>query len=106
MAEQKCIEKLFEKTVGDVQVSQEEIDEYYNEELYVQKEEHSLCRNKACSLYEPEKVRVKHVAIEIPSEKTSQYLELMNDEKEEEAKELLDKELEAIRMRLMKYWTS
>ncbi len=97
LAEQKCIEKLFEKTVGDVQVSQEEIDEYYNEELSVQKENIAFAETRPVVLYEPEKVRVKHVAIEIPSEKTSQYLELMNDEKEDEAKELLNKELEAIR---------
>ena len=97
LAEQKCIEKLFEKTVEDVQVSQEEIDEYYNKELNIQKENIAFAEARPVVLYEPEKVRVKHVAIEIPSEKTSQYLDLMNEEKEDEAKELLDKELEAIK---------
>ncbi|NLI60635.1 MAG: hypothetical protein GX375_04290, partial [Clostridiales bacterium] len=33
LAEQKCIEKLYEQTVEGVQVSQEDIDKYYNEEL-------------------------------------------------------------------------
>ena len=38
MAEQKCIEKLYEQTVEGVQVSQEDIDKYYNEELASQRE--------------------------------------------------------------------
>ena len=97
LAEQKCIEKLYQKTVEDVQVSQEEVDEYYNEELSVQKENIAFAETRPVVLYEPPKVRVKHIAIEIPSEKTSEYQELMNDEKEDEAKELLDKELEAIK---------
>ncbi|NLN41795.1 MAG: hypothetical protein GX160_07425 [Clostridiales bacterium] len=97
LAEQKCIEKLYEKTVGDVQISQEEIDKYYNEELAIQKENIAFAETRSVVLYEPPKVRVKHISIGIPSEKASEYYDLMNDEKEDEAKALLDKELEAIK---------
>jgi foldase protein PrsA len=97
LAQQKCIEKLYERTVEDVQVPQEEVDQFYNEELTMQKENIALIGTRPVTLYEPPKVRVKHIAVEIPSQKTSEYQDLMKEEKEDEAKELLDKELEAIK---------
>lgn len=97
LAEQKCIEKLYEQTVEGVQVSQEDIDKYYNEELASQKGSAAFMNGGAVTLYEPTKVRVKHIIFELDSEKTSEYQKLITEDKEDEAKDFLDKELEAIK---------
>jgi foldase protein PrsA len=97
LAQQKCIEKLYEKTVEGIEATSSEIEEFYNEELAKQKENTIFLEGRSIDLFDPAKVRVKHVLIEIPREKVTEYMSLMNEEKEDEAKELLDKELEAIR---------
>lgn len=97
LAEQRCIEKLFEKTVEGVEVSQQDIETYYNQELTGQKENPAVADNRPVVIYEPPKVRVKHVVVEIPEDKAAEYRTLINDKKEDEAKSLLDKELKAIK---------
>ena len=97
LAEQKCIEKLYDKTVEGIQVSQQDIDQYYNDELASQKENIAYIETRPVALYEPPRIRVKHVIVEIPEGKVSEYQTLLNDKKEDEAKALLDKELKAIK---------
>jgi foldase protein PrsA len=97
LAQQKCIEKLYEKTVEGIEATSAEIEEYYNEELANQKENTIFLEGRSVDLFDPAKVRVKHVLIEIPRENVTEYMSLMNEEKEDEARELLDKELEAIK---------
>jgi foldase protein PrsA len=97
LAEQKCIEKLYDKIVEDVDVTSQDIEKYYNDELTSQKENPIYADNRPVVLYEPFKIRVKHIVIEIPEDKASEYMTLINDEKEDEAKTLLDKELKAIK---------
>ncbi|HZJ83068.1 MAG TPA: peptidylprolyl isomerase, partial [Clostridia bacterium] len=96
-AQQKCIDKLFEKVVDDVEVSVDEISKYYEEELPKQKENPASIEGSPVVLYEPSRIRVKHVFIDIPEEKINEYNELLQQEKEDEAQELSDKELAAIK---------
>ncbi len=99
LAEQKCIEKLYDQIVDDVQVADQDIDNYYNEELTTQKDNISFIEMRPIILYEPPRVKVRHVLVEIPEAKSNEYRTLVNDKKEEEAQNLLDKELEIIKGR-------
>ncbi|HZJ58305.1 MAG TPA: peptidyl-prolyl cis-trans isomerase [Clostridia bacterium] len=102
LAEQKCIEKLYDKTVEGIEVSASDIEEFYNEELAKQKENTTFLEGRSVDLFDPPKIRVKHALVEIPGEKVTEYRTLLNDKKEDEAKELLDKELEAIKDKAQK----
>lgn len=98
LAEYKPIEKFTKKTLEDVQVSDEDIQQYYDQELEAQKENPSYSEMARVLLYEPERLQVKHVFIELPEEKLEEYNDLSSEEdKEAEAEEFLSKELEAIK---------
>ena len=69
-----------------IEATSAEIEEYYNEELANQKENTIFLEGRSVDLFDPAKVRVKHVLIEIPREKVTEYMSLMNEEKEDEAR--------------------
>ena len=98
LAEYKLIGKFTEKTLEDVSATSEDIQQYYDKELEAQKENPSYSELAQVQLYEPERLQVKHVFIELPEEKQQEYSNLLSEEgKEDEAKEFLAKELEAIK---------
>lgn len=98
IADQMPIQKFREKTVEDVEATEEDVQGYYDQELQKQKEDPSYSETAQVLLYEPERVKVKHILIELPEEKLQEYSELLSQEgKEDEAQEFLDKELEAIK---------
>lgn len=97
LAEQKVIEKLYDKIVDGIEVSQEDIDKYYEEELASQKENIAYAETRPVVLYDPPRVRVKHIIVEIPEDKVAEYQQFLSDEKEDEAKDLLEKSLKVIK---------
>lgn len=97
IAEQKTIDKLYEKTVGHITVEESDIEEYYSEELEKQKENIALTQGKPVVLYEAPQVKVRHVLVEIPAGNIAEYQKLMDDKKEDEAKKFLDKQLQVIK---------
>jgi len=98
MARYKPIEKFSEKALEGVVASDEDIQQYYNKELEAQKDDPSYAVTAIVQLYEPERLRVKHIIIELPEEKRQEYLDLLAEKgKEEEAEEFLKKELQSIR---------
>ncbi len=98
IAEYKPIEKFTEKTLEDVQVTDEDIQQYYEKELKAQKENPSYSETARVQLYEPNRLQVKHIFIELPEEKQEEYNNLLSEEdKKEEAEEFLAKELKAIK---------
>lgn len=97
MAQYKPIEKFSEKTLEDVKITDEDIQAFYDEELQAQKKDPSYSETAGVQLYEPERVKVKHILIELPEEKQQEYNNLLKEDKKDEAQEFLDKELKTIR---------
>lgn len=98
LAEQIRTEKFKEKMLEDVKVTQGDIEKYYNEQLKNQKENPDSVHNAPIQLYRPPgSVRVKHILIPLPDEEREEYYELVNEGKDEEAKQYLSEKLKAIK---------
>jgi foldase protein PrsA len=98
MAEQIRTERFKEKMLEDVKVTQGDIEKYYNEQLKSQKENPESVHNAPIQLYRPPgSVRVKHILIPLPDDEREEYYELVNEGKDEEAKQYLSEKLKAIK---------
>lgn len=93
MAEQTVTEKFMDKTIGEIQITDEEIKSYYDSELKAQKDGTSV---EELELYSEPGVRVKHVLIALPQEEQDEFTSLYNDQKTEEANAYLEEKLKAI----------
>lgn len=95
LAKEKCIEKLYDKIVADVAVSDEEIDAFYNEELENQKGNIGFLDNRSIVVHDPFMIRVKHLFIELDEDSIDEYKEL-SQEDEDKAKDYLEEALAKI----------
>lgn len=93
LAEQIVTEQFMDKTIGEIQVSDEEIKNYYDSEVKAQKEGTSV---EDLQLYSGPGVRVKHILIALPKEQQDEFNKLFNEQKTEEAKAYLDEKLKGI----------
>lgn len=93
MAEQKIIEQFKDKTIGEIQVSDEEIKSYYDSEVKAQKEGTSI---EDLELYSAPGVRVKHILIALPEAEQEEFNNLVNSQKTEEAEAYLKEKLKGI----------
>ncbi|MDN5276275.1 MAG: hypothetical protein PWR01_240 [Clostridiales bacterium] len=96
-AEDIMLEKFTEKMLEDVEVTEQDIQQYYNEQLNRQKKDPSLVETAPVQLYRPAGwVRVKHILIPLSSEERDGYYDLIQQGKQDEAKKYLDEKLKAI----------
>ena len=101
IAQQIVIDNYVEELVKDVNANEQEIQEYYEERLQIQKENISILAFEEVELYSPEEVRVKHVLIKLPQEDIEQYNAMVDEGKTEEADKYLDEKLKAIEPKAM-----
>lgn len=101
IAQQIVIDNYVEELVKDVNANEQEIQEYYEERLQIQKENISILAFEEVELYSPEEVRVKHVLIKLPQEDIDQYNAMVDEGKTEEADKYLDEKLKAIEPKAM-----
>lgn len=94
MVSSKLIEKLYEETVKNVVVTDNDIKKYYDDELENQKE---AGQPGDVALYEPEARRVKHILIKLPDEEINEYFNLIYGGSAEDAQKYLDEKLPAIK---------
>ncbi len=97
LAENIMLEKFAEKMLEDVKVTEQDVEQYYNEQLDKQKKDHSLIGTAPVQLYRPAGwVRVKQILIPLSSEDLDGYYDLILEGKKDEAKKYLDEKLKAI----------
>lgn len=101
IAQQMVIDSFVEEQVKDVNATEQEIQEYYDERLQAQKENISILAYEEVELYTPEEARVKHVLIKLPQEEIDEYNSMIAEGKEKEAEEYLDEKLKAIEPKAM-----
>lgn len=101
IAQQMVIDSFVEEQVKDVNATEQEIEEYYDERLQAQKENISILAYEEVELYTPEEARVKHVLIKLPQEEIDEYNNMIAEGKEKEAEEYLDEKLKAIEPKAM-----
>jgi len=101
IAQQMVIDSFVEELVKDVNATEQEIQEYYDERLQAQKENISILAYEEVELYTPEEARVKHVLIKLPQEEIDEYNSMIAEGKEKEAEEYLDEKLKAIEPKAM-----
>lgn len=101
IAQQMVIDSFVEEQVKDVNATEQEIQEYYDERLQAQKENISILAYEEVELYTPEEARVKHVLIKLPQEEIDEYNNMIAEGKEKEAEEYLDEKLKAIEPKAM-----
>ena len=87
---------IVEENFGKNIVPEQEIKDYYNEQLISQKDRDDEA-NTSIILYEPEVARVKHILIGLSEEFNKNYSEMISDGKKDEAKEYLKENLELIK---------
>ena len=96
LIQDKIYELIIEENFGKNIVPEQEIKDYYNEQLISQKDRDDEA-NTSIILYEPEVARVKHILIGLPDEFNDIYREMISDGKKDEAKEYLKENLELIK---------
>lgn len=96
MAEYAMVEKFMDDIVKDIQGTDEDIVNYYDTQLELQKESPSSFDGWDVELYRLPEVRVKHILVALPEDQKTEYDKLLNEGKEEEAKSYLDEKLKAI----------
>lgn len=101
IAQQMVIDSFVEELVKDVNATEQEIQEYYDERLQAQKENISILAYEEVELYTPEQARVKHVLIKLPQEEIDEYNSMISEGKTEEAEKYLDEKLKAIEPKAM-----
>lgn len=95
MAEQIATQKFVDKTIGVVQVDEDEIKAYYDEQLKAQREGQAPSSEELDFYGEPS-VTVKHILIALPKEEQDEYKKLVGESKTEEAKKYLEEKLKGI----------
>ncbi|MFO7295066.1 MAG: peptidylprolyl isomerase [Clostridia bacterium] len=97
LAEDIMLREFAEKMLEDVEATDQDIRQYYDEELNKQKEDPSIIAMAPVQLYRPAGwVRVKHILIPLSSEDREGYYDLIQEGKEDEAEKYLDEKLKAI----------
>ena len=82
----------------DVEVTDEDIQAYYLDNLMKQKEDPTLIQTAEVQLYRPPgMVRIKHITLPLPSSEQDEYNRLVQEEGQEEADKYLKEKLEAIK---------
>ncbi|NMA94434.1 MAG: hypothetical protein GX974_00160 [Clostridiales bacterium] len=95
--EQEQIAKFRDEMLGDIKVTEGEIESFYNEELEKQKSDPDMALNSNINLYIPEGYRrVKHILIGISQEDREEYMDLVMNEEKDKAERLLEKALKGI----------
>lgn len=93
MAEDTVTQQFMDKTIGIIQVSDEDIKSFYDSELKAQKEGTS---SEEMVLYTQPGVRVKHILIQLPEAEQTEFNNLFNAQKTEEAQKYLEEKLKGI----------
>ena len=101
IAQQMVIDNFVDELVKDVNATEQEIQEYYEERLEIQKENLSILVYEEVELYTPEEARVKHVLIKLPQEEIDEYNAMIAEGNTEEAEKYLDEKLKAIEPKAM-----
>lgn len=96
MAEYTVVEKFMDDVIKDIQGTDEDMLNYYNTQLEIQKESPSSSDGWGVELYRHTGVRVKHILVALPEDQKTEYNRLLSEGKEEEAKAFLDEKLKAI----------
>lgn len=97
LAEDMLLGKFAEKMLEDVKATDQDIQQYYDEQLNKQKEDPSLIEMAPVQLYRPDGwVKVKHILIPLASEDREGYYDLLREGKQDEAKKYLEEKLKAI----------
>jgi parvulin-like peptidyl-prolyl isomerase len=94
IAEQMVTEKFKSKVTADVQVTDKDIQDYYDSEVKNQQSQGSAYA--AVELVKQPEVRVKHILIQLPKEQQDEFNKLFNEKKTEEAQKYLDAKLKEI----------
>lgn len=95
MAEQTVTQQFMDKTIGEIKISDEDIKSFYDSELKAQKEGTSTSTDEIV-LYSGPGVRVKHILIQLPEEEQTEFNNLFNEQKTEEAQAYLEEKLKGI----------
>jgi peptidyl-prolyl cis-trans isomerase C len=95
MAEQTVTQQFMDKTIGEIKISDEEIKSYYDNELKAQRSGTSTTADEI-QLYSSPGVRVKHILIQLPEEEQTEFNNLFNEQKTEEAQAYLEEKLKGI----------
>jgi len=101
IAQEMVIDNFVDELVKDVNATEQEIQEYYEERLEIQKENLSILVYEEVELYTPEEARVKHVLIKLPQEEIDEYNAMIAEGNTEEAEKYLDEKLKAIEPKAM-----
>ena len=98
LAEDLMLIEFSEKMLEDVEVTDEDIQAYYLDNLMKQKEDPTLIQTAEVQLYRPPgMVRIKHITLPLPSSEQDEYNRLVQEEGQEEADKYLKEKLEAIK---------
>lgn len=93
IAEQIITQQFMDKTIGEIQVSDEELKSFYDSELKAQRGGSSV---EELVLYSEYGVRVKHILVQLPEEEQNEYESLISEKKIEEAEKYLAEKQKAI----------
>lgn len=101
IAKDIVVGNFMEIILKNIEASEYDTREYYDEQLKLQKESPEVLEDLEIESFEvelikPKEVRVKHVFMAIPHEVTEQYENLLAQGKEQEAENLLNYELKSI----------
>lgn len=98
LADDLMLIEFSEKMLEDVEVTDEDIQAYYLDNLMKQKEDPTLIQTAEVQLYRPPgMVRIKHITLPLPSSEQDEYNRLVQEEGQEEADKYLKEKLEAIK---------
>lgn len=94
LAEDQIIQLFMEESLKDIAVTDDEIQQYYNEQLDIQKAGMpTYGLGQTIEVFKPTEVRVKHILVALPEEITTKYQELLTGNKTAEAEKLLEENL-------------
>ena len=90
------------KITEDIEPTDEDVEEYYNENLEAQKNDPDEVYYAPVPLIKLAGARVKHILVSLPEDQQDEYKRLMNQAKEDEAEEYLKEKLEEIKPKAQK----
>jgi parvulin-like peptidyl-prolyl isomerase len=96
-AQYLLITDFLEHITKDVEVTEEDIQKYYDEQLNAQQSNPSQLDYADVQLVKIAGTMVKHILIALPQEEQQEYRNLMNQGKEEEAETYLQEKLEVLK---------
>ena len=99
LAKYIAMQHYFDELTGDVQVEDQEIEEYYQDQLEFQRDNPSMAANYSLVsvVKQPASRLVKHILIKLADEDSQAIFALRQEGKEEEADALRDEKLESIK---------